>query len=410
MDPNSPTVSLSGPPEHERYASRGSLANPPGKHRYIIPYPYYNQITGATAGVTFLTSGFLQPQVNAFANFIYSENDSRIGYFELNNLQLYGRLFFDTKILYGHWGEVDLYLNRTNDSDEDDFIEISADDQWYRMGFEYLLPIGDGNDTVVDRYRIVGSRVTADTASGGHGWSPLDSGRTYLRAEPFYRKEELDNIGTFVTSGLAAAIDYDNRDWPANPGRGNRIFLEYKHDWGELDDSVEWSAWEGSYSQYIPLGESRWFQQQVLALDVWSLYIPTWDDTETIDGEEVFKRPPPFAGTALGGWDRFRGYPANRFEDEAAIDYQIEYRMVPHWNPFPKIPLIKRLDVPFWQWVLFGELGRVAPEWSIDELHSDMRWNAGVGVRAFVNGMLVRIDVAGSEEGAEVQMIVDQPF
>ncbi|MEM8563693.1 MAG: BamA/TamA family outer membrane protein [Pseudomonadota bacterium] len=409
-DSTDATPDFATPVEHERYMSRGNFATPLGKHTYLIPYPYYNQITGATAGITAIASGYLQPQVTAFANFIISDNGSKIGYFQLENLQLFGRFFFDTKILYGEWGAVDVYIDRSNNSNEDDFVEIEADDQWYRLGFEFLLPIGDGKDTIVDRYRIQGSRVTPETASGGHGWSPLDSGRTYLRLEPFYRKEELDTLGTFVTSGLTTAIDYDNRDWPVNPGRGNRVYLEYKRDWGNLKDSVEWTAIQGSYSQYFPLGASDWFEQQVLAFDLWSLYIPTWDDTEIIDGEPRNKRPPPFAGTSLGGWDRFRGYPANRFEDKAGIDYQLEYRMVPRWNPFPKIPLIKRLDIPFWQLAVFGELGRVAPEWSIDELHSDMRWNLGVGARAFVNGMLVRIDVAGSEEGAEVQMIVDQPF
>lgn len=403
---------LVGPQQgsYDVVGAQGTFANPPGKRRFIVPYPYYSAITGPTAGVVLVGSGFIQPQVTAFANFIYSTNDSKIGYFQIENLQLYDRFFFDARILYGHWGDVNLYTDRSNSSSKDDFLSISADDQWYRVGLNYLLPIGDGKHQIIDRYRLDGSRVTPATASGGHSWNPLVSGRSYLRLEPFYRKEDLETVGLFVTSGLSAGIDIDNRDWPVNPGAGTRLQLDYKRDWGNLQDSVEWQAVEASFSKYFGLGSTKRLQQQVLAFNVWTLLIPSWDETSSVDGRQVFNRPPPFAGVSLGGWDRFRGYPTNRFEDKAAINYQLEHRMVPRWNPFSSMPLIKKLDIPFWQIAVFGELGRVAPEWNLRTLHGNMRWNAGAGIRAFVNGMLVRIDVAGSEEGGQVQMIVDQAF
>ncbi len=56
----------------------------------------------------------------------------------------------------------------------------------------------------------------------------------------------------------------------------------------------------------------------------------------------------------------------------------------------------------------FFEIGRVAPSWNIKELHSDMKWDAGLGLWA--KGIVARIDAAASDEGARVQMMIGQPF
>jgi hypothetical protein len=58
----------------------------------------------------------------------------------------------------------------------------------------------------------------------------------------------------------------------------------------------------------------------------------------------------------------------------------------------------------------FVELGRVAPEWELGTLHSSMKWNAGFGIRAWASGFVVRVDTGFSEKGAQVQMIISQPF
>lgn len=58
----------------------------------------------------------------------------------------------------------------------------------------------------------------------------------------------------------------------------------------------------------------------------------------------------------------------------------------------------------------FFEIGRVAPSWNIKELHSDMKWDAGLGLRLWAKGIVARIDAAASDEGAQVQMMIGQPF
>jgi hypothetical protein len=39
-----------------------------------------------------------------------------------------------------------------------------------------------------------------------------------------------------------------------------------------------------------------------------------------------------------------------------------------------------------------------------------MKWNAGFGLRAMAQGIVIRIDTAVSGEGVGVQMMIGQPF
>ena len=46
----------------------------------------------------------------------------------------------------------------------------------------------------------------------------------------------------------------------------------------------------------------------------------------------------------------------------------------------------------------------------MSELHDDMKWDAGLGIRFSAKGMVLRIDTAVSEEDYWIQMMVAQPF
>ena len=106
-----------------------------------------------------------------------------------------------------------------------------------------------------------------------------------------------------------------------------------------------------------------------------------------------------------------RAFPSQRFNDKAAIYYAAELRLIPEWNPFDNWPeLQKRVGVDWIQFVPFVEVGRVADDWDFGELHSDMKWDAGLGIRAMAQGFVIRADAAYSEEGVGVQMIINQPF
>jgi hypothetical protein len=46
----------------------------------------------------------------------------------------------------------------------------------------------------------------------------------------------------------------------------------------------------------------------------------------------------------------------------------------------------------------------------MSELHSAMKCDVGIGVRAMAKGIVVRVDMAGSKEGMAISMMVGQPF
>ena len=152
-------------------------------------------------------------------------------------------------------------------------------------------------------------------------------------------------------------------------------------------------------------------RQRVLALDVWTADATSWNDSSERNGAPVAHHPPAYLGATLGGLWRMRGFPTSRFNDHAAIYYAAEYRVIPQWNPFDSMPWVKRhLGIAWWQWVAFAEAGRVAPSWNMNTLNSAMKTDFGLGVRAMAKGLVVRVDLAYSHEGAGTSMIVAQPF
>ena len=175
-----------------------------------------------------------------------------------------------------------------------------------------------------------------------------------------------------------------------------------------FDSTNSWSSLEAEADKYFSFGPSDWFRQRVLAFDVWTSYSPTWD--AQADGS-IENRPPVFAGANLGGLWRMRGYPSQRFSDRAAIYYGAELRLIPDWNPFEHWAWIQRhLGVQWIQFAPFFEVGRVASDWDFQQLNSDMKWDAGFGVRVLAKGLVLRIDSAYSDEGFGVQMMISQPF
>ena len=83
---------------------------------------------------------------------------------------------------------------------------------------------------------------------------------------------------------------------------------------------------------------------------------------------------------------------------------------MPKWNPLPDIPLINTLHIPWWQWVAYAEVGRVADNWSFSDLHKKMKVSVGGSVRAIVYELVIRVDMGVSDEGGELQMFFNHPF
>jgi len=406
----------------------GVTVGPDGKTRTSVlqlPFAFYNQSFGAAAGYVYGITGWPQKQSTLLSTTIGGTTGSAMSFLIGKDLQIpfVQRWFVDPVMSVGYFKDSESYGNGnpdypdeqagSNDSDEDNYVEGSGWDNYFRIKFKYLLPMGQGKDTIINTYKVSGGHLI-DGATGGESMNPFTSGVTYLEFRPFYRSQAVDgdDVDTKVkTNGLDIGVYWDNRDYFANPKRGNSWRMKYSEDFGKLNSSGEWTSMEGEVDQYFELGESTitsYFSSRILALDFWTSYSPSWDTQS--DGS-IDDRPPTYQGATLGGLWRMRGYPSSRFSDRAAIYYCAELRLTLKSNPFDHWDWIQKyVGVQWVQVVPFVEVGRVAPEWDMDRLHSDMKYDAGLGFRLLAKGMTVRIDFAGSEEGFATQMIIAQPF
>jgi hypothetical protein len=339
-----------------------------------------------------------------------------------NNLQVphLSRVFVDPVFSAGYFSDNISYVSGktkyagqragSNDSDPKNYIIGDGMDNYARAKFKYLLPIGTGEDTIISQYRFDRGLLVSG-AQGGQSWNPFESGKSYLELRPFWRSLEVDGkYGDYETktNGVDFSIFWDNRDLPANPSVGNSIRLMASRDFGFFDSSTSWTSLYTELDKYFSFGSSERFRQRVLALNFWTSYSPSWDHRP--DGT-IDHAPPPYTGSSLGGLWRMRAFPSQRFNDQAAIYYCAELRLIPEWNPFEHWAWLQRhLGVQWIQVVPFVEVGRVASEYDLERLNSDMKWDAGLGLRFLAKGLVLRIDSAYSDEGIGVQMMISQPF
>ncbi len=386
-----------------------------------LPYGFYNETFGLTAGWVLGRVGSPQPNARVLGTVMAGSEGSKLAFAMAQDLRIpgIGRLFIDPMLSVGSYESADSYIDGnpafpgqragTNGSDRDNFLSGNVSDVFSRVRFKYLLPVGHGRDRIIPDYKVLDGALYSG-ASGGETLNPFESGRSYLELRPFQRALEIDGEdfdGDIRTNGADLAYFWDNRDFPYNPTRGNGARLQVSRDFGLFDSSDSWTVVQAEVDAYRSFGDSAWFRDRVLAFDVWTADTPTWEE----DGDDIRHRSPAYTGATLGGLWRMRGYPTQRFNDRSAIYYSAELRLTPRWNPFDSWGAVQdRLGVEWIQLVPFAEIGRVADSYDLGELHSDMKWDAGAGLRAWVQGFVVRADFAFSEEGGRVQMMIGQPF
>ncbi|MCB1069523.1 MAG: hypothetical protein H7A43_06975 [Verrucomicrobia bacterium] len=335
------------------------------------------------------------------------------------------RLYVEPLLILGKYQDQFIYAGRNNpgfegqraganDSDADHYVEATQWDNRAEVLFRYLLPVGHGRDenTIISRY-VLKEGLLASGATGGASWNPMTSGRTYLKLTPQVREQTYANDdlnAPLRTLNLETAVERENWDFPFNPTRGSYQRVAYTRDFDSDEALGEWDLWEVDLAKVFNLGQTGIFRQQVLALNGWTAYTPSWE-TDSVDGQAVVtRRPPPYAGATLGGLTRMRGFEDNRFQDKAAIYYAAEYRVIPEWQPLRHITALEWADISYWQFVAFVEAGQVSPDWRIDDLHSDLHIDGGVGLRGMLHKAVCRLDVAVSEEGLRITAMYGHPF
>ncbi|MHC4154450.1 MAG: BamA/TamA family outer membrane protein [Planctomycetota bacterium] len=394
------------------------------RESFILPYPFYNESIDFAVGLAAGLVGQPQEQMSLVGTAYGSTNASWALFLMGWDIQtpFSERLFLDPRFSVGQFDEIRAYRDGdpafpedqagSNNSDEDNFLEGEGEDYFFNFRFKYLLPIGHAKDNVINEYVVKDGLLVAGQ-SGAERWNPFESGRTSLETEPFYRRQTVEtdlSPDTLKTNGIKFSLLYDNTDFRINPSQGDRQSIGISRDWGLFDSTDSWTVVEAEFSKYFPLEPGEGIRQHLLAFNCWTADTLTWE-SEGFDenGKEIFKRPPSYAGATLGGIDRMRGYPAARFNDKAAMYYALEYRVIPEWNPFES-GFWEKAEIEWIQGVLFVEVGRVAETWTLNRLHSNMKWDAGVGLRAWVKNLIVRIDTAYSDEGIGVQLMVGHPF
>lgn len=391
----------------------------------VLPFAFYTETLGVTLGVFGSMSGYGQPQQGTFgALFGSSEGayggalggrDYRIPFTE--------RLFVSPQSLVAYLPEIRAYAGTqpgfagevagSNDSDEDNYLEEEGSDISASLPFRYSLPLGTGLETPIPTY-VVADGLRVDGPPIG-SWNPMRNGRTYLLFEPFYRRQNFNRDNNqqdqeVATNGLRVGLEYDNRDFPTNPTRGSRQRFQVTRDFGLFDSSNSYTFIEAETSFYYPLGAGFGANQRVLAFNAWTAYSPSWEEEESNGVTVDRNRPPHFTGARLGGPDRLRGYSSGRFNDRAAIYYGFEYRHMLRWNPATQFDWLNWLPLKQVQLVGFGEVGRVAEDYDLGELHSDMKGSVGLGLRGFFGRGVLRLDTAYSEEGVQVWGFARHPF
>jgi hypothetical protein len=393
----------------------------------ILPFAFSAESTDFVAGVGGMRKGFHQDQM-LVGGAAYGGKESYGGFAGVWDYRIpfLRRAFLSGMGMVGHYSELRGYtlpreiyqppgLERpgSNDSREDVFLKSKGDSNWLEFKLDYVWPLGAAAERGMVNYDLRGGLLVSEP-SGAGSWNPATSGVTVstLRQYNRYQSYEFERI---TLDGDVHAVElgllYDNTDFSINPSRGSAQYIAFHFDPGWSDETDEWTFLEAEASKYFSFGPGRWSSQRILALNGWTGYSPSWElDVNEEGGRRVENGPPYMEGSSLGGFYRLRGYRDSRFHDKAAIYAAAEYRYTLRYNPIRDIRWLRFLNLDWFQLVGFVEGGRVAPDYDADLFFEDWKSDAGFSLRALTGGIVVRMDVAFSDEGSNMWVMVGHPF
>lgn len=377
---------------------------------YIVPYGFTSETMGLVIGAAAGISGLPQEQSSLFATALVSNDGAAAIYAFFNNYQFSNNthLFLDVGLGLGEFPQQKAYIDLlppgnsppagSNDSSADDFVTTDGFSNWIEIDFKYVFDIGNAKSNPINIYTL-SEGLLVGGASGGEVFNPFKSGRTYLQTTFFHHNRDYEiNTGfPLSTTGIGFSFKYDNTDFPVNPSLGNILNVGIKYDPG-FNDNEPWSVAEFEYSTFFKLAKSAYAEQQVIALNVWT--VDTLTDSP----------PPHYYGVTLGGLYRLRAYPIERFHDNSAIYYSAEFRVIPKSDLLRNISFLEFANLEWWEIALFYEIGRVAPYWNLKELHSEMKSDIGISLRIMANHNIARLDFVWSEEDTAVWLMYGHPF
>lgn len=368
----------------------------------VVPFMFSTESMGTTIGMAGVIKGVGQPQAALIGVGLISDKGTYATYIGASNYLFGDSLLVGGDAYTSEYKSYSYYLGDqgSSGSSGEDFTLADGKEDQLRLSFRYILPLGSAQEDGAKSALIQQRKIT--------GWQPLESGISSIEIQPFYKSRDLGpsqpSHEATQTWGTQLMFDWDNRDDLRNPTQGSHSNLTFSYAPEQGDDS-QWWTWELEQSAYVDLGPlSELFNKQVVAFNFYTADTPSWQ-SDSYDG-----RPPEYSGINLGGLYRLRSFQSGRFHDRSAIAYSLEYRVMPDWQPLEEMPIIGFYDVPWWQWVLFYDLGQVSDSYNLKALHDDMSWSAGAAIRFQVEGVVVRTELAWGNEDSEFRVMINQPF
>ncbi|MEH6453666.1 MAG: BamA/TamA family outer membrane protein [Psychromonas sp.] len=401
----------------------------------VLPYVFSSDSMGLTVGAVGIFDGFIQPQMTIVATLFAGEslevqdlgsNDpeearTKGGVFAINGYQtsFSDRLFISGMGSYAYYPNQRLYLDGSNDSvknidtpPSNSPLQTQGYNNWFEADIRYVLPWGESRRNALPVVELNhGIPVNRSKYGGG---SIFSTGQTVVGTEIFYTKWSADKFieePSLNTNGMRVYLEHDNTDYAKNPSRGYNILGKVSADFGLGNSTQSWNALELDYSHYFELDNFSWTRQNVIAVNAWTAYSPSWDSSEKLNENGLLDKnqTPMWEGARLGGWSRMRAYDSNRFNDKAAIYGAVEYRLIPILNPM-RDQKWNPIAIDWFQTVLFVEAGRVAPEYNLGTLFSDVKYDVGFSLRALAANVPVRFEMAFGDEGSAMWVMLNQPF
>ncbi len=421
------SVSWARPDSSVKFATIREENPNEAKNTLVLPYAFPSDSLGTVFGVGGMTRGYGQDQLLLGATGLVGTDDAYIGFLGMWDLRILNseRFFLSVLGSLGEYPAQRAYVNvprpqgevyaGSNDSDKDDYFSDSGSDNWLDFKLEYVLPIGNSAATAMQRYKLKDG-ILQSGASGGETWNPMAGGVTSIMLKQYnrYQSMKLDPpLGKkdYTVHPLRFSLYYNNTDFYTNPSTGSSQYLAYTRDFAWMESETEWDFMEFEYSKYFDFGTNEYARQQVLALNFWTGFSPSATTYTDANGDRRVSDAPPFTqGAVLGGLYRMRAFPSYRFNDHAVLYGTAEYRWTLDWNPIGAVNWLRWLKMDWMQLVPFVEVGRVAEDYDLGELMSDMKVDGGLSLRAMLSGAVVRFDMTYAEEESAAWVMFGHPF
>lgn len=215
----------------------------------------------------------------------------------------------------------------------------------------------------------------------------------------------LDANGNEVASRSHSAsgeIDLDFTDDIVNPVRGVRF--NYRTSLTPPDSSFFGTNSSNTSSL---LGAGRRAQSETYQT---TGYLPIGQRFDLVGDAEFFQALGGDPNTVVsGGSLPLRGYPGNRWSDRYGVFGATELRYTIPTNYKLHVAGLASGIVEGWQLALFYEQGQVSPR-NDSSLFTAMHSDFGFGLRMLLQAIVLRFDVAYSDEGNTTALTINQPF